>query len=71
MGHQSERIVADIPRHFKRLKILMQEPWPAEFLTLGTGFSYGSLRNRGLYVAQQTCSPGLEKENSYQSKGYS
>ncbi len=33
----------------------------AELLTLGTGFSYGSLRNRGLYVAQQTCCPEVRE----------
>jgi len=32
---------------------------PAEFLTRGSGFSYGSVRNRSLHVAQQTCWPGV------------
>ena len=33
----------------------------AESLTLGTGFAYGSLRNRELYVAQQTCCPEVRE----------
>jgi hypothetical protein len=34
-------------------------PQPARILTQGPGFSYGSVRNRGRHVAQQTCCPGV------------
>ena len=36
-------------------------PQPAEFFTLGPGFSYGSVRKRGLHVAQQTCWPEVRE----------
>jgi hypothetical protein len=60
-------IPRDLPRWLWVQPVLRTAPRSllAEFLTLRTGFSYGSLRNRGLYVAQQTCCPGLGKANSY------